>query len=188
MICETCDKKCQDCIGCGSKLGDIRILFGSFPGFIKGSSILRLLSVKNTVKSLILSIKTQYPLIEAQLIDQLILHRLNSTGEWNSCAEDDCELSNNEQYYLSPMRLPHLHVTNEEIDKCIVTMLMSRDRLGKNKLTKEEIDKWIVTLIMSKDRLTKNKLTKEEFHRKCIMYAMRIYPLVISQQYINSRL
>jgi hypothetical protein len=146
------------------------------------------LSVKNTAKSVILSIKTQYPLIETQLINQLILHRLNSTGDWNSCTEDDCEISQNEQYYLSPMRLPHLNVTNEEIDKCIVSLLMSGDRLGKNKLTKEDVDKWIVNLLMSKDRLTKNKLTKEEFHRKCIIYAMRIYPLVISQQYINSRL
>jgi hypothetical protein len=163
MICETCDKKCQNCIGCGSKLGDLIILFGSLPGFVKSSSKLRLLPNKNTAKSIILSIKTQYSPSESQLTNRLTLHKLNSIGDWNLCTEDD-KISTNEQYYLSPMRLPHRNVTNEEIDK------------------------WIVTMLMSEDRFTKNKLTEEELHRKCIIYAMRLYPLVFSHDFIRSRL
>ena len=61
-------------------------------------------------------------------------------------------------------------------------------RLPHHELSDNEVDGWIVTLLTSGNYLTKNRLTKEEFYKKCKIYAMRIYPHAISQEYINSRL
>src|SRR5690349_1162904 len=65
--CKTCDQIYKYCISCRSDLGDIRIQFGPHPMFTKDSSRLRLLPGKNTVGSIICTIKKFFPCIETQL-------------------------------------------------------------------------------------------------------------------------
>jgi hypothetical protein len=134
------------------------------PMDIAKSSILRLLPGKHTAKSIILTVKKIYPLIETQLTYKPKMYELNSNERWDLCDLNNDELSDTKQYYLRYMRLPHIPLTDHEVDK------------------------WIVTLLTSGKCLTKNNLTKEEIHRKCTIYAMRIYPSIISQEYIDSRL
>lgn len=164
QVCEACDQIYDRCVRCRADLGDVRIQFGSHPMFTKDSSKLRLLPGKNTVDSVILSVKTFFPLVETQLTNRLTMLKLSMGGNWGSIYDRDSEITSIGQYYLRAMRLPH------------------------RSLSDNEVDNWIITLLTSGTHLTKNKLTKEEFHRKCSTYAMRIYPFVISQGYINSRL
>lgn len=163
-ICETCDQIYDRCVRCRADLGDVRIQFGSHPLLTKDSSKLRLLPGKNTVGAVILTVKKFFPLVETQLTNPLTMLKLSVGGGWGSIYDRDSEITSIGQYYLRAMRLPH------------------------HPLSDNEVDSWIVTLLISGTHLTKNKLTKEEFHRKCSTYAMRIYPSVISQEYINSRL
>lgn len=143
-------------------LGDVRIQFGSHPLFVKNFSKLRLLPEKNTVGSVIQTVKKFFPLVETQLTQPLTMSELSSDGHWRSLYDCDSEITNIGQYYLKNMRLPH------------------------KELSDGEVEKWIVTLLISGDHLTKNDLTKEEFHRKCSTYAMRVCSSVISQEYIDS--
>lgn len=163
-ICENCDQIYNSCIGCRADLGDVRIQFGSNPIFQKCSSKLRLLPGKNTVDSIILTIKNFFPLVETQLTSRLTMVKLIDTGGWASIYEGDSEITNIGRYFLNYMRLPH------------------------HPLSDREVESWIVTLLTSGNSLPKNKLTIEEIHKKCTTYAMRIYPFEISQEYISSRL
>jgi len=163
-ICETCDQIYDRCVSCTADLGDVRIQFGSHPMFTENSSKLRLLPAKNTVGSVILTVKEFFPLVETQLTNPLTMYKLSIGGSWGPIYDRDSEITSISQYYLRDMRPPH------------------------HPLSDIEVDSWIVTLLTSGTHLTKNKLTKEEFHRKCSIYAMRIHPSVISQEYINSRL
>lgn len=159
-----CDQIYHRCVGCRADLGDVRIQFGSHPMSPKDSSKLRLLPTKNTVSSVILTVNEFFPLVETQLTHPLTMLKLSVGGIWGSICDRDSEITSIGQYYLREMRLPH------------------------HPLSDNEVDSWIVTLLIAGTALTENKLTKEEFHRKCSIYAMRIYPSVISQEYINSRL
>lgn len=163
-MCDTCDQIYNRCASCRTDLGDVRIQFGSHPMLTRNSSKLRLLPEKNTVGSVIRTIKKFFPLTETQLTQPLTMSELNSDGHWRSLYDYDSEITNIGEYYLKNMRLPH------------------------RALSDGEVESWIVTLLISGDHLTKNDLTKEEFHRKCSTYAMRICSSVISQEYIDSRL
>lgn len=158
-VCSLCDQALKNCFHCKTQLGELRIQFGWNTFDTKNSSILRLLPGNHTTSSIIQTVKQLFPHIETQLTNRPIIKILDSKKDWNYY---DGEVTNNHQYFLQNMRLPHHHITNFEIKS------------------------WIVALLTSGKLLTSSPLTKEEIQKKCNSYAARITSSNLSQEQINS--
>lgn len=153
-VCEACDKTLKECVHCKAELGELRIRCGWSSLNIKNLSNLRLLKGSHTAKSVIEGIQRLFPAIaETQLTNPLTMKKLDSNETY---ASNDAELTAKEQYFVGPLRLPHLPLFDNDVKGWIVALLYS----GKC-------------------------LTKEELHKKCNIFAARISPS-LSQEYINS--
>ncbi len=86
------------------------------------------------------------------------------SGRWYCIHNDKIAINVDGEHYLQNMRLPHIELTDSEVDG------------------------WIVALLTSGNHLTTKPLTKEEIHQKCKSYATRIHPSPLTQDYVNSRI
>ena len=84
------------------------------------------------------------------------------SGEWTYCSDNEIVREN--EYYLENVRLPHINLTDSEVDG------------------------WIFSLLVSGKTLTTKILTKDEIYRKCKSYADRICPSPLLKEYVNSRI
>jgi len=81
-ICKSCDQAFKYCVSCRSVLGDIRIQIGPHSMLTKDASRLRLLPGKNTVGSVIRTIKKFFPCIETQLASRLLMFKQDTSSNW----------------------------------------------------------------------------------------------------------
>lgn len=161
-VCNVCDQMLNKCAHCRAALGELRIRFGALRFDMENSSNLRLSPKHNTINSVISAVKKFLPLMETVLENPLTMKLRHPNGDWSY--PDNNEITNENEYYLERVRLPHIDLTDSEVDR------------------------WIGALLGSGKRLTQKPLTKEEIHRKCKSYADRISPSPLSQEYINSRM
>ena len=161
-VCSVCDRMLTHCVHCRTKLGNLRIRFGEYSFDYINTSILRLLPAETTVNLVFQKARQFFPSRETQLTRPLAMQAQNSAGRWSIFYNDT--LASDGHYYLESMRLPHKNLTDSEVES------------------------WIIALLVSGGKLTTKPLTEEEIHRKCTLYAARLYPMVLSQEYIHARM
>ena len=164
-VCDVCDKILKNCAFCQAELRDLRINFGFNPSDKKNYSQLRLSTGKHTGESIVKTVKQFFPVLETRPTCRLSFRiRKTVLDKKIWCTYLDGEINEKETYFLEYMRLPHMPVSDIEVDS------------------------WIFILLCSGKDLTNNPLTIKEIHRKCNIYAARISSIPLSLEYISARL